>query len=412
MRSASLSISIFITDGVATLRFDHLRTGPPRFDGSLPALLEPIVDRLAAMPSVRVAVLKSSHPDGFCHGWHPAALNSLSNETEAARLALHGQHVLQKLHDAPFDSIAVLTGPCLGPGFDLALACTGRLAIAGPDSWLGFGPHATGWGGATRLKRRLPESLTAREAHRTGIVERIACARRERIALRSFLDEIERTPLRRFRRDLEIGLADERRNFLRAFRSGWPGLAADDMDPETSVRPLRSVGLVGTPKHFGLLAVEWAMRGVDVAWIGPVKPSFRKALARGRGTPLELDKAAARVRISDDAGEVLGCELVLLDDLASAMAMMLERELPPRAILAVPTDDVERLVPLAAKPDRIVGYDRATGTLLPHSESSDKAVSQVRHWLGRIGAPCTLGAIEVGTPHPSKAPKRATILPA
>jgi enoyl-CoA hydratase/carnithine racemase len=90
----------------------------------------------------------------FCSGSDLKALaaNDQSYRREHTRL---GQAIFQALERAPALTVALVEGYCLGGGFELALACDLRFAVAG-SAW-GF-PEVTigaipAWGGTQRLPR-------------------------------------------------------------------------------------------------------------------------------------------------------------------------------------------------------------------------------------------------------------------
>ncbi|HEY1187891.1 MAG TPA: enoyl-CoA hydratase/isomerase family protein [Gemmata sp.] len=170
-------------------------------------------------PFIHTLVVRSAKPFGFCAGLHP----DVSNVTDRAGFAGHGQRVLARLRALPFVTVAFIDGPCLGAGLELALACDYRLCVATPTTALGFPGRFACFGGSARLrnligKRAAPfiesgATLSGREARASGLVDRAFCARRAKIELRTFLDELELRPRVPERTPDETGFAHERRRF-------------------------------------------------------------------------------------------------------------------------------------------------------------------------------------------------------
>ncbi len=355
-------------------------------------------DRAVARVSVRadidVLVVRSARPAGFCGGFAADAFSHLRNDSDAAAFARAGQRTLQKLMDTPQVTLAFVEGPCLGPGFELALACDVRMAVEGPDSRVGFGDGPTCWAGRTRWRqltgRPAPEAANPR---RLSIFDGVCCERRTKIDLQTRIDRLLAKPskprpaLRSRFVDAAGGLADERRRFARTFRDHrpirWPefeGISAIPAFPKV-------VGLVGDGPRSAALAWEVATRGSRVIRLTDV------ALARpNRLTPLELAKAEGRISTATSTAALAECGLVIVDDSGTAPAF-LEHDLPARTILAVAPADSARFAELAVRPGRVVGLEFAgvdLAVVYPHAETSADALAALGAWLRVLGCRPTL----------------------
>ena len=311
-----------------------------------------------ASPAVRVLVLRSNIPGGFCEGLHSAALASLATPADAAAFSWYGQRVLRRLAGLEVPTVAFLDGACLGAGLELALACDYRLALANVSAPIGFPAPVTAFGGTARLTHRLGrtraqallhsrEPLSAREAQRIGLVDLAFCERRAKIELRTFLDSLERRPLkpRRFFKG-EEGFATERREFARFAMNHDPlACTAEVVFPaQASVFSMKPEALE--------LAADLAVRGVRVAVLtneGRIADRIEAIRRRGFLTPLEAEQARGRLTV---AHTTRGASLVLTANVAEALA--LESSLNPRCILAVEGLETADL-PRMQHPQRVVG---------------------------------------------------------
>ena len=403
MLHESQHVRVTADDGIATLWLDF--PGTPVNPLSAVRLREVgcAVEAVRRNPAIEILVVRSAKPAGFCGGFDPAALGSLVTDADATAFAATGQRVLTALRDAPFVSVAFVHGPCLGPGLDLALACDHRLAVTGPDAWVGFGDQPTFWGGRTRLTALLGQRTaerfasgrwTAREAARLGVFDKAFCERRAKIELRAWLDRIQRHPRKRkpgwrsWFRDESVELVEERRRFRVLVRNGR---LIDESGPTVfdtlnPLQPLTSLALVGSGLRIGHLAGEFAMRGTRVRICGLRTCDFTDAIRRGRLTPLEAEQAATLVTGHPDA-ETVGGDLVYVDPSAVSAAGFVERELSPRSILAVPPAALPRVLRLATCPGRVVGLEveDVTATLTAHDDSTPDALASASRWLTDIG---------------------------
>ncbi len=235
--------------------------------------------------------------------------------TDRAAFAGRGQRVLSRLAVLPFTTVAFIDGPCLGAGFELALACDHRLCVATPLTHLGFPDRFTCFGGSNHLRKRIGRrglafmesgrTLSGREARDIGLVDRAFCARRAKIELRTFLDELERAPRVPERTRDETGFAAERRAFaslvsLTSPLEGEVGGASPPGGGEASLPAycLPPTGSLRSPPHpqGGRSRTENALDlPTDTATL----------LARGFITPLEAEQVQARVPAKPQAAGLI-----------------------------------------------------------------------------------------------------------
>jgi len=138
--------------------------------------------------TVRAVVLTGSGEKAFIAG---ADINELAVQTPTTgrEHALAGQHVLDLIEHMGKPVIAAINGYALGGGCELAMACTIRIAsetakLGQPEINLGIIP---GYAGTQRLARLVGrgralellltgDHITAQEAHRLGLVNRVVAA--------------------------------------------------------------------------------------------------------------------------------------------------------------------------------------------------------------------------------------------
>jgi enoyl-CoA hydratase len=278
-------------------------------------------------PSVEILVIRSGLPGGFCGGFELKSFAEIMDEEEVqTRFARTGQELMGRLAKSELVTVAFLEGPCLGPGMELALSCDYRLAVAGPDSWLGFSTDLpTCWNPKSERYRELG-MITAREAYRLGMIDDAFCERRGKIDLRTWLDRLQAHPKKPrpwfwqtwWTQPLGEALAMQRMNFREAMRT--PEVIQRMRDEPIRQQPFtelpKTMGVIGPDKRSACLAVEAAMRGVTVVAIdtdeGTFAPFFAEALRRGRLTPLEAETARKRLCIIDNPEEMRTAQWILI----------------------------------------------------------------------------------------------------
>ncbi len=157
-------------------------------------------EALAADRATRVAILTGGGR-AFTAGMDVAVLRDL--DVAGARALIAALHdAIEAVHTAPFPVIAAVNGPCLGAGFELALACDLRVAAAGaplglPEVRVGVPsliqaallPPLVGPGRAAELLLT-GEPIAAERAREWGLVNEVVPADRVRAAAESLAAKI------------------------------------------------------------------------------------------------------------------------------------------------------------------------------------------------------------------------------
>ena len=150
--------------------------------------LERVTAGLAADDAVRCVVITGAGEKSFVAG---ADINELAVQSPAGgrEHALRGQRVFARIEGLGKPVVAAINGFALGGGCELAMACTIRIAadtarLGQPEINLGIIP---GYGGTQRMTRLVGagralellltgDQITAAEAHRIGLVNRVVPA--------------------------------------------------------------------------------------------------------------------------------------------------------------------------------------------------------------------------------------------
>ncbi|MGH9867630.1 MAG: enoyl-CoA hydratase/isomerase family protein [Candidatus Polarisedimenticolia bacterium] len=148
--------------------------------------LDEAAARCAGDDAIKGVIVTGAGPKAFVAG---ADINELAAQTPMGGkdYSLYGQQILARLESMGKVVIAAINGFALGGGCELALACHIRVAsenakLGLPEVTLGIIP---GFGGTQRLARLVGrgralelvlsgEMIDAREAHRIGLVNRVA----------------------------------------------------------------------------------------------------------------------------------------------------------------------------------------------------------------------------------------------
>lgn len=159
--------------------------------------LDAVFDFLAKQPNTKRLSIASKKASGFMAGADLHEFAAIASGDDARSASEAGQRVFEKLANLPQVTVAVIHGPCLGGGLELALACDYRVAVDQPGTQIGL-PELDlglipGWGGTQRLPRVVGlepalrlilqrQRLNAREALRYRLVDKLALTQDQALA--------------------------------------------------------------------------------------------------------------------------------------------------------------------------------------------------------------------------------------
>ena len=182
-----MSMTLAIAEGVAEIRLDR----PDKLnalDAGMVAALMDAATRIDADASVRMAIL-AGNGRAFCVGGDVAAWSQLDPINMGQSWVREGHRAFDRLARLRVPLVAVLHGPALGGGLELAGTADLRIAEAGatlglPETGIGMVP---GWSGTQRLVRRFGagpvrrmslfgQRFSAEAALRLGLVDEVVGA--------------------------------------------------------------------------------------------------------------------------------------------------------------------------------------------------------------------------------------------
>jgi 3-hydroxyacyl-CoA dehydrogenase/enoyl-CoA hydratase/3-hydroxybutyryl-CoA epimerase len=146
-------------DRLATLTFASPDKKVNVFTRGALAELESVIEELGGRRDIGCLILLSGKEGSFIAGADVEEIARVTDPLEAEAGSRLGQRLFAAWEALPFPTVAAIRGTCLGGGTEIALASTWRVAsdhadtrIGLPEVRLGILP---GWGGSTRLPRRI-----------------------------------------------------------------------------------------------------------------------------------------------------------------------------------------------------------------------------------------------------------------
>ena len=126
---ASSAFSLTVRpDGVAVVLYDVIGAPVNTLNASFVADFERIFGRVASDPEIKAAIFVSGKTDSWIVGADIEMLQAMKTGAEAEAMVRGGHRAILKIVDSPKPVVAAVHGAALGGGFEVALACHGRIA--------------------------------------------------------------------------------------------------------------------------------------------------------------------------------------------------------------------------------------------------------------------------------------------
>jgi 3-hydroxyacyl-CoA dehydrogenase/enoyl-CoA hydratase/3-hydroxybutyryl-CoA epimerase len=143
-------------EGFAWLTLDRKGASTNSLSAEVLEELRSALSDLAAAPP-KGLIIRSGKDNGFIAGADIDDFERVKTVDEALAIVKRGWDIFNELAAAPYPTLSLIRGFCLGGGLELALACRYRVAVDEPGTRLGLPEVMLGivpaWGGMRRLPR-------------------------------------------------------------------------------------------------------------------------------------------------------------------------------------------------------------------------------------------------------------------
>src|SRR5947207_8646131 len=144
------------SDGLAWLTFDKAGASTNSLSAEVIDEFRSILSDLGKAPP-KGLVIRSGKDSGFIAGADIEEFERVKTVDDAIAIVRRGWDIFNELAAAPYPTLALIRGFCLGGGLELALACRYRVVVDEPGTGLGR-PEVMlgivpGWGGMRRRPR-------------------------------------------------------------------------------------------------------------------------------------------------------------------------------------------------------------------------------------------------------------------
>src|SRR5262245_55616041 len=159
MSEPATALRLDVADGVGTITFDLPGSRANTLGVAVLAEFEALLKQLRARSDLRGLILQSGKPGMFIAGADLKELGSAdaSKPEQSRALIKRGLDVIAGFESLPYPTVALIDGPALGGGLEIALGFDLLLAGTNPKTELGVPETKVGlmpgWGGTQRLAR-------------------------------------------------------------------------------------------------------------------------------------------------------------------------------------------------------------------------------------------------------------------
>lgn len=185
---ASGEVVLQVKDSLATIFLGASDENLVLLDEKRILSLTNILNSIVSDKSIKGLVVIGPGPEMFCAGADISLISQVEDSAKGEQLARIGQEAFSKLASLKIPKVAAISGPCIGGGCELVLACDYRIItdlsqskIGLPETKLGILP---GFGGTQRLPRLigLPAALdimltgkvlSPEKAYLLGLVDKV-----------------------------------------------------------------------------------------------------------------------------------------------------------------------------------------------------------------------------------------------
>lgn len=281
-----------IQDGIAIVTIDVPGEAQNTLKLEFAEQIESVIGSIEQSDDVIGVIVTSGKENGFVAGADIRMLQAAKTAADAEHISKMAQAAFKRLEALPVPVVAAIHGPCLGGGYELALACHGRVAtddrstkIGLPEVQLGVLPAG---GGTQRLPRLVGieraltlmltgQQLDARRAKKYGLIDEVVPRANLMKAARALIDSLRAGKLTRKTPTLSFGgikrlllednplgrqvLFDQvRKQTRRKTKGHYPAPDAIIEAVETGIEKGMEAGFAAEARLFGELVVSSVAR--------------------------------------------------------------------------------------------------------------------------------------------------------